>query len=203
MSEKKRRTARYVIEPVTSQHWPDLVQLFGPRGACGGCWCMWWRLSQRAFDERKGRQNRDALRRLVQRDAPTGLLAFAGDEPVGWCSVAPRGDFPRLQRSRVLKPVDDEPVWSIVCFFVARSHRRQGLTVRLIDAAVKHARAQGARCVEGYPVEPAKAEMPDVFANTGLASAFQRAGFVEVARRSPTRPIMRKRLRAPAKTKAD
>ncbi len=122
---------------------------------------------------------------------PVGLLAYDGDEPVGWCAVAPRDEFSSLNRSRVLKRVDDQPVWSVVCFFVKRSHRHQGLTVRLLKTAIDFAAEHGASIVEGYPIEPRKPEMPPVFAFTGLASAFLEAGFVEVARRSETRPIMR------------
>jgi GNAT superfamily N-acetyltransferase len=96
-----------------------------------------------------------------------------------------------LSRSRVLKPVDDQPVWSVVCFFVARSQRHKGLTVKLLKAAVEYARANGARIIEGYPVEPKEGKSPDVFVYTGLFSAFKQAGFSEVLRRSETRPIMR------------
>ena len=105
--------------------------------------------------------------------------------------MAPRQAFPALERSRILKRVDDQPVWSVVCFFIAKTYRRQGLTVSLLRAAVKYARQQGARIVEGYPEDPKKANIPPPFAFTGLASAFLQAGFVEVLRRSETRPIMR------------
>lgn len=110
---------------------------------------------------------------------------------MGWCSVAPREAFPALERSRVLKRVDDQPVWSVVCFFIAKPYRRQGLTVSLLKAAAEYARQAGARIVEGYPEDPKKADIPAPFAFTGLASAFLQAGFVEVLRRSATRPIMR------------
>jgi len=122
---------------------------------------------------------------------PPGIIAYAGGEPVGWCAAAPRDSYPVLDRSRVLKRIDDEPVWSVVCFFIAKHFRRRGLTVELLRAAVRHAARRGARIVEGYPVEPRKGAMPDAFAYTGLAAAFRRAGFTEAARRSETRPIMR------------
>lgn len=182
--------------PVTPERWQDLETLFGPRGACGGCWCMWWRLSRSQFEQQKGEQNREALKELVDAGRVPGLLAYVDGQPIGWCSVAPREEFPVLERSRTLKRVDDLPVWSIVCFFVAKPYRRQGLTVHLIKAAVDYARERGATIVEGYPVEP-KAAMPAAFAYTGLASAFRQAGFVEVLRRSETRPIMRYLLGRP------
>ncbi|HUP01215.1 MAG TPA: GNAT family N-acetyltransferase, partial [Gemmatimonadota bacterium] len=116
--------------------------------------------------------------------------------PIGWCAVAPREDYPRLERSRILKPVDEASVWSITCFFIARTHRGQGLSVALLEGAVEHAARQGARIVEGYPIEP-NARQADPFVWTGIASAYRAAGFVEVARRSPTRPIMRRSISPP------
>lgn len=185
------RPPRLRFAPLTTEAWPDLEALFGARGACGGCWCMWWRRPKAEFERGKGAVNRNALRLLVRQGAPTGVLAYAGDRPVGWCSIAPRDQFPRLAGSRILAPVDDAAVWSIVCLFVARDWRRHGVSIGLLRAAVAHARRLGARLVEGYPVEPRAGRQPDAFVWTGLASAFERAGFREVARRSETRPIMR------------
>jgi len=182
------------IAPVTPARWDDLVALFGPRGACGGCWCMHWRRPAAEFTRGKGRGNRAALRRLVASGAVPGVLAYADGVPVGWCSVAPRDAYPRLERARVLRRVDAEPVWSVVCFFIARAHRRHGLSVALLEGAAAFARRRGARILEGYPVEPQASPMPDVFAWTGTAAAFRAAGFLEVARRSATRPIMRRVL---------
>jgi GNAT superfamily N-acetyltransferase len=177
--------------PVTPRRWDDFAKLFGSRGACGGCWCMWWRLTSAEFEKRKGAGNRRAMRTLVKSGRVPGLLAYRGREPVGWISVAPRDDFPRLATSRILKPVDDEPVWSVVCFFVAKEHRGQGVSVELLRAAIDFVRRKGGRMVEGYPVEPRKKRAPAVFVYTGLAAAYRQAGFRECARRSATRPIMR------------
>jgi len=105
--------------------------------------------------------------------------------------VAPRGEYVTLARSRVLAAVDDRPVWSISCLFVSRPYRGRGVSVRLIRAAVELAAGQGARIVEGYPTRPFADKAPDAFLWTGTPSAFAEAGFEEVARRSPTRPIMR------------
>lgn len=204
MGEEVRKGARgsagrfsFRWKPVSRSEWHDLVELFGPRGACGGCWCMWWRLPRREFARLKGDGTRRALKRLVERGPAPGILAYDGDRAVGWCCVGPREDFPLLERSRVLAPVDDEPVWSIVCFFVARDHRRRGLTRRLVAAAVSYARSRGARIVEAYPVD-AGSSQPDAFVYTGLPSAFAANGFVEVARKSPRRPILRRRIRPAA-----
>jgi len=152
---------------------------------------MLWRLSRKAFENQKGAGNRRAMRKLVEADATPGWLAYLGKEAVGWCAVAPRNDYPGLARSRILKPVDEQTVWSVSCRFVARPHRRQGISVALLKAAVAHVRNYGGRIVEGSPQEPKAYLMPDVFAWTGLASAFRKAGFKAVARPSPTRPIMR------------
>lgn len=191
MPSTRAQPAKLEFHPVTAKRWRDLEKLFGERGACGGCWCMCWRLKRSQFEKQKGAGNKKALKKMVAAGEVPGLLAYAGREPVGWCSVAPREAFPVLENSRILKRVDDQPVWSASCFFVARPYRRQGLSVKLLRAAVAYAKKKGARMVEGYPVEPKKSPMPDVFAWTGLADAFRRAGFKEVLRRSPTRPIMR------------
>jgi GNAT superfamily N-acetyltransferase len=158
---------------------------------------MTWRLSRSAFEQQKGEANRRAFKKIVFGSDPPGIIAYFGEEPIGWCSVAPRAQFPVLQRSRVLKPVDERPVWSVTCLFVARPFRRQGVSVQLLRAALRYARSRGAAVVEGYPVAP-RTRLPDAFVWTGLPSAFLEAGFVEVARRSPTRPIMRAKIRSRA-----
>jgi GNAT superfamily N-acetyltransferase len=116
------------------------------------------------------------------------LLAYHAGRPVGW-SFLDAPAFPALERSRILKPVDEKPVWSVVCFFVAKGYRRKGMTVALLKAAVDYAHQQGAEIIEGYPVEPKQGSVPDPFVYTGLASAFHQAGFEEVLRRSETRHL--------------
>lgn len=184
------------VHPLTADRWPDLERLFGERGACGGCWCMLWRLKRSQYEAQKGEKNRQALRKIVQSGQAPGLLAYADGQPVGWCALAPREVYPALERSRILKPIDDQRVWSIACLFVARQYRRRGVSVQLIKAAVKQVAASGCRIVEGYPQDPRKNPMPDVFAHTGIVGAFREAGFIEQLRRSPTRPIMRYEIRA-------
>jgi GNAT superfamily N-acetyltransferase len=152
---------------------------------------MWWRLSRADFDAGKAEGNRRGLERYVGSGRVPGLLAYDGGEPVGWVAVEPRAAFPRLARSRTLAPVDDAPVWSITCFFVARRHRGRGVTRALVEAAARHARACGARIVEAYPVDLAK-RTADAFVYHGAASTFRALGFEEAARRSPTRPILRR-----------
>jgi GNAT superfamily N-acetyltransferase len=176
---------------LTSDRWADLEKLFGTNGACGGCWCMWWRLKRSEFIKQKKEGNRKALKGLVDSGEIPGILAYVDGEPAGWCSVGPREAYPTLERSRVLAKVDDKPVWSVVCFFVAKQHRGKGLMVKLLIAAIEYVKEHGGRILEGYPVEPKEGKMPDPFVYTGAASAFRKTGFVEVLRRSETRPIMR------------
>jgi len=178
------------FSPVTSDRWADLEALFGQRGACGGCWCMTWRRTRKEFKAGKGDGNKAELKALVEAGGMPGLLAYVEKEPVGWCAVAPREVYPALARSRVLKAVDDIPVWSVSCLFVAKAYRGKGVSVELLKAAVRFVADQGGTVIEGYPVEP-KSILPAPFAWTGLASAFLRAGFHEHRRGSASRPIMR------------
>lgn len=182
---------KLVVRPLTPERWPDVESLFGERGACGGCWCMYWRVPQAAFVAAKGDGNRRAFRSLVKRGAEPGLVAYDGKTPVAWCALAPREQYPRLGRSRTLAPIDGEPVWSVTCFFVAKPYRRSGVTVRLLEAAIDHVRRRGGRILEGYPVDTGAGGLPDAFVYTGLPPAFKKAGFLEVARRSRTRPVFR------------
>lgn len=190
----KTRAVAFAVHPVTPDRWKDLASLFGPKGACAGCWCMWPRLSGPDFGRRTGAQNRAALQRIVRSGEPPGLIGYVDGKPAAWCAVAPRERYVRLARSRVMAPVDDRPVWSVICFFTARDHRRSGLTTRMLREAVRYAAAHGARIVEGYPIDP-PGRAPDTFVWHGLAAAFRRAGFKEIARRAPTRPVMRRAVR--------
>ena len=179
-----------IFHPATPSRWPDLEELFGERGACGGCWCMFWRLPRKEFDAGKGAANKRALKRIVSAGREPGILGYLNDEPIAWCAVAPREDYIALERSRILRPVDDHPVWSVSCLFIKKPYRRQGVSAQSLRAAVAFAASHGASIVEGYPVEPAS-NTPDPFLWHGIASAFLAAGFREVARRSNSRPIMR------------
>ncbi len=191
MKSAKTPVVKLEFRPLTPDRWKDLEDLFGERGACGGCWCMWWRLTRAQFERQKGSKNKAAMKKIVKSGQVPGILGYAQGKPIAWCSVGPRETYPALERSRTLKRVDDEPVWSIVCLFVAKPFRDQGVSVRIIKAAVNYAKKNSARIVEGYPKEPKKGKWPDAFIWTGHVSAFKKAGFVEVGRGSPTRPIMR------------
>jgi GNAT superfamily N-acetyltransferase len=155
---------------------------------------MYWRLARKQFDQQKGDVNRQAFHRIIGDGPPPGLLAYQGDEPVGWVCVGPRDDFPVLERSRVLKRLDDQPVWSVVCFFIAKKVRGQGVSKALLHGAIKFAKRQGARIIEGYPTPARYGRLPDAFVYTGLESVFAAAGFTEAIRRGTGRAIWRCQL---------
>ncbi len=180
------------IHPLTPDRWNDLENLFGKRGATGGCWCMFWRQTHKEFESMKGEVNRQLFKNLVDDDSQApGLLAYRNGEPIGWIAIAPRIEYIRLEKSRILKPVDEQTVWSIVCFFISKKWRKSGVTSQLIKASLEFAKNHGAKIVEAYPVDTQRESTPDVFVYTGLASTFRNLGFKEVARRSSTRPIVR------------
>lgn len=189
------------VHPLTPDRWDDLVELFGRPGASipRHCWCMYYRKSGAEATGAQAERNERAMRSLVDGGTIPGLIGYEDGRPVGWISLGPREDYARLARSPVMKPVDDKPVWSIVCFFVDAKARGRGVSEALLRAAVAHARAAGATFLEGYPVdkgEPSHAE----FLWFGAKRTFDRAGFREVARRRPTRPVMRRGLRPPARS---
>jgi len=191
MNEEIKIRSSYKFYPVTKDNWKDFEKLFGEKGACAGCWCMYWRLKQSVLDAQKGNGNKQAMKKIIGSGNIPGIIAYAEGEPIGWCSVAPREEFSKLDNSRILKPVDEKSVWSVVCFFIHKNFRNKGLSIALLNAAKRFVKSSGGKILEGYPIEPKKDKIPDVFAWTGISAAFQSAGFKEVARRSETRPIMR------------
>lgn len=178
------------FHPLTQKLWRDFELLFGDNGACGGCWCMHWKLRGKAYSENKGDGNRQQQKSIVDAKKIPGLIAYSEGYPIGWVAVEPRSEYPKLATSKILKPIDEQEVWSITCLFIEKKHRHKGIATELINAAVEHAKKYGAKIIEGYPVE-AKTKQAPPFMFTGSASSFKDAGFKEVARNSPTRPIFR------------
>lgn len=192
------------VRPLEPDDLPIIEELFGPRGACAGCWCMYWRLGSQEWQAAKGAPNREAFLRLVADGEVHGLLAFEDEEPVGWCNIGPRSDFPRLGRSRVLATGRGEGTWGVPCFFIPAKHRRRGVATALLKAAVALARERGARCLEGYPVTASKnappgSSVPAAFAWTGVPELFESAGFRDVTPEGSTRPIYLRSFR-PSRT---
>jgi hypothetical protein len=183
------------FQPLTPERFADFEQLFGPRGACAGCWCMFWKLRGQAFEKAAGDAAHQMQKFNVESGVVPGLLAYVNGLPAGWIAVEPRSAYIKLAHSRVLAPVDDQHVWSVTCFFIDKQYRGRELTVSLLRAAADYVRAQGGKIVEGYPVDAQK-DMPAAFMYTWAATAFVRAGFKEVARNSPTRPIFRYHVEA-------
>jgi GNAT superfamily N-acetyltransferase len=183
-SRRQQREAAKGLEihPLTPERWPALVQLFGPSGADGGCWCMYWRLRQREYTRSSRHQNQAALLKLVEGGHTPGLLAYQDRHAVGWCGLSPREHFARLERSRHFRSVDDQPTWSIVCFFVEGRYRRQHVASRLLQAAVAYSFEQGAQAVETYPIEAWSATVTAQSAFPGTVAWFHAAGFREVAK---------------------
>lgn len=178
------------IHPVTATRWNDFERLFGEHGAYSGCWCMFFRLRSAEFARRAGRGNKRDMKKLVRANEAPGLLAYIGREPVGWVALAPREKYLHLEYSRTLKRVDDQPVWSVTCFFVAKPYRRKGVMAPLLCAAVEYAAKHGAQIVEAYPIE-SDSELTGYHGYTGIASVFRKAGFVRVRQVSRGQAIMR------------
>lgn len=193
MSNRSPEAASLAIRPLTPARWPDLEAIFNARGCsvARGCWCMYYRVSGSfPLGGKRADANRAALKARVDAGPPPGLIAYRGRTPVGWVTLGPREDFARLAGSPVMKPVDDQPVWSIVCFVVPSEFRGQGVARALLDGAVAHAKKHGATLVEAYPVDKDERSSPqDLW--FGAKSMYDAAGFEEVARRKAQRPIVR------------
>jgi GNAT superfamily N-acetyltransferase len=186
------------LHPLTPERWADFEALFGDKGGHGGCWCMWWRVANKAYDAGAG--NKAAFRHLVEEGTPSGtpvgLLGYDNGLPVGWISLGPRADYGRFPTMTSVKfrAVDETPVWSIVCFFVTAQRRRQGIARAMLSGAIEWARGEGVDMLEAYPVGDAvKPSAATLF--MGSEALYRDAGFVEVARHHPDRPIVRLTLR--------
>ena len=187
----------FETQPLTPQTWSDLEELFDlPGGSIvRGCWCMYYRRTGKvAVNATAGVDNKAQLCELVESGVEPGLVGYLDGRPAGWISLGPREDYLKLRRSPVMKPVDDADVWSIVCTYVAKEFRGRGLQHRLLAAGLDFARSHGVRLVEAYPVDKAERSHDD-FMFFGSRSLYERAGFREVVRRSPTRVVMRRTLR--------
>ncbi len=180
------------FEPLSKKSWGKFVELFGERGACGNCWCMYFRLSKSEFvTGKEGNGNRESMKELVWENKPTGVLCIYEGQAIGWCSFAPREDYLKLENSRVHKRIDDELVWAITCFFIDKNFRRMGISVAMLKGVIEVARKQKVMIIEAYPTIPTQEKLPDSFAWIGLYKSFERAGFKTVDRTSKNRPMVR------------
>jgi ribosomal protein S18 acetylase RimI-like enzyme len=187
--------AKLEVKPLTKERWSDLVELFNRPGGSivRGCWCMYYRRSG-SGGPTTGGGLKDAMKSLVDVGTVPGLSGYRDGIPVGWISLGPREEYAKLRRSPVMKPVDEKPVWSIVCFYVDPRARGQSVSDALLRAAIDYARSRGATLLEAYPVDKAQRSHPD-FLWFGAKSMYDRAGFKEVARRKEHRPVVRRGLR--------
>ncbi len=182
--------------PVTADRWNDLAQLFKAHGNPNYCWCMTWRMSGSGFRECDSQQRKAILKEKIQQEVPVGIIGYINQEPVGWCSTAPRETYGRLERSRSIKKIDDKNIWSVVCFFIKPDYQQQDYSLALLQGAVDYARSQGAEVVEGYPVEPRQGSDGQLNYNVsyrfmGYVSTFKKAGFRDVTPVGSSRIIMR------------
>ena len=190
---------KLTIVPLTTARVADLATLFDQGGDPKWCWCTYYRVRGRSWSNSTPTDNRALLGELADRALAPGLVAYSDGHVVGWVSLGPREDYQRLAYSKVLAPIDDRPVWSIICFVVGRESRGQGIAGALLDAAINHARASGATTLEAYPTDTDGGRVPSANLFKGTLSMFMRAGFTVVARRqahatSAPRPIVRLEL---------
>jgi GNAT superfamily N-acetyltransferase len=180
------------FEPVTKDNWDKFVALFGNRGACANCWCMFYRLKQADFKAGKVNDiNKSRMKELIREEKPVGIIAIHEGQAIAWCAFAPREDYLKLENSRVHKRIDDKPVWSIPCFFIDKKFRRKGISVTLLKGVIEYARKHKIGIIEAYPTIPTQEKLPDAFAWIGLYKSFERAGFEIVDHKSKSRPMVR------------
>lgn len=201
-SERGKRVPGLEVFPATAARWDDLEVVFGKgRGVCSQCWCMYWRSARREFEASLGERNKRRFKARLDTGPPPGLLAYAGDAPVGWVQVGPRADVPQWNGARRLSApgpgvsADDPGAWGISCFAVRVGWRGKGVATALLRGAIDWARTGGARSLEACPVETS-GKRPNTSLYHGITSTFVRAGFTEVARRRADRPLMRLSLSA-------
>lgn len=194
-----RSNVNLTLKPLTPERWPDAEALFNAKGCsvARGCWCMFYRRSGESGPTPSGttraQANRAELKALVDAHHPPGLIGYRGRVPVGWVSLGPREEYLKLRRSPVMKPVDEQPVWSIICFVVPSAYRGQGVARALLAGAITYARKCGAELLEAYPVDKHGRSSDDSMW-FGAKCMYDSAGFKEVARRKPQRPIVRLKL---------
>lgn len=184
---------RFTTRRLDAQTWNELEQVLGERGGARGCWCMHWRLSYPEWAEGQGDGNRKALRKRAEQDPAPGLVGYLDDDPVAWIAFGDRAEYPRMARSPIMRSINDSPGWIISCVFIRPDHRGAGLPLEMIGAACEFASRSGQHIVEAVPVDPAEGQRagPDNVM-TGIASTYRQAGFVEIARPKPDRPVMQR-----------
>lgn len=190
--KKNENGGMLTIEPLTEKNWAKFTALFGEKGACCNCWCMYYRLENKAFKEGlKNATNKASMKQLVNQGKPVGLLGISDGEAVAWCALSPREDFIRFEKSRSQKKIDNEPVWSIPCLFIDKKLRGKGISGKMIKGAIQYAEKTGIKILEAYPVNPVNGKIPNTSAWYGIYKVFEKEGFEIVSDENPNRPIVR------------
>lgn len=192
MAKKLIVVERWEYHPLTPERWADFETLFGPNGACAGCWCAWWLMTNKEFTTSKKEGHKELMRTLVQSGVEPGIIAYADGKPAGWVALAPRENYKRLATSKLLGAVDDQLVWVVSCFYIFRDYRHMGLMEKLLAAAEDYARSKGIKILEAFPID-VKEKMSPISMYTGKSEVFYRQGYELVAQRE-WRPILRKKL---------
>jgi GNAT superfamily N-acetyltransferase len=182
------------FKELAATNWKQYEELMGEKGGCGNCWCMYFRLPYKIFQENKPDGNKKLIKKLVNNDMLLGLIAFMNKKPFGWIALAPREDYIRIESSRVFKRIDDKPVWSITCFFIKKEYRRMGLSHQLIKGAVDFAKKKKIKILEAYPAIPYNEKVPHPFLWVGVLSSFIKNGFKIVKQSSKSRAMVRLEL---------
>jgi len=184
-------SSKLKFEPLSTSNWEKFEILMGEKGGCGNCWCMYFRLPYKTFQANKPDGNKKIMKQLVNKGMPQGLIASLNNEPVGWIAMAPREDYLKIENSRVFKRIDDNPVWSITCFFIRKEFRHKGLSLQLIKGAIGFARKKKIKTLEAYPAIPYAEKVPHPFLWVGVLSSFVKNGFKIVRQHSKSRAMVR------------
>jgi GNAT superfamily N-acetyltransferase len=190
----KNVTTSLSFQELHTGNWDQFETLMGEKGGCGNCWCMYFRLPYKTFQENKPHGNKKLMKQLVKKGLPQGLIAFIDKQPAGWIALAPREDYMKIENSRVFKRMDDKPVWSITCFFVKKEFRHKGLSQQLIKGAIDFARKKKIKTLEAYPAIPYNEKVPHPFLWVGILSSFIKNGFTIVRQHSKSRAMVRLEL---------
>ena len=187
----KEQDTRLKFDSLNSANWKQFDTLMGEKGGCGNCWCMFFRLPYKLFQENKPNGNKKLMKQLVNKEKPVGLIASLNEEPIGWIALAPREDYLKIENSRAFKRIDDKPVWSITCFFIKKEFRRMGLSQQLIKGAIDFAKKKKIKTLEAYPSIPYNEKVPPPFLWVGVLSAFTKNGFKIIQQNSKSRAMVR------------
>ena len=179
------------LQPLMADNWGLFEDVMGEKGGCGGCWCMYFRMSSTEFRNGKYEGHKGRMHEIVKAGKPTGLIATLNEEAVGWIAVAPREDYRRIENSRVFRRLDDKAVWSVTCFFIKKEFRNKGLSEQMIKGLIDYAKKKKIKTLEAYPAIPYSDKVPAPFLWVGILSAFTKSGFQIIQQNGKSRAMVR------------